>query len=169
MLEVKALLNDGIEGLEQAFLEGKGQGYGQVDLPTVHTLQLGFGEDLPGQALGAVLTEQGFLIQTDALAVAGACHYRRRPTFAVGDRTTDACRPDRRTVLVGAGDVLATIQALQRSACTHPPGEVFGLALGHRALQVGCLLDAGAGEVVTGQLGRVERTADQHRTGYRAG
>jgi len=77
----------------------------------------------------------------------------------------DAGGPDRRAILMGAGDVVATIQALQRSTGADSPGQVFRLAFGHRALQAGAGHDACALEVIGGQAGGVEGTTGQHRTG----
>ena len=70
---------------------------------------------------------------------------------------------------MGAGHIVAAIQALQRGAGANAAGQVLGLALGHRTLQAGTGHDAGALEVIGGQVGGVEGTADQHCAGQWAG
>ncbi|MNV60162.1 hypothetical protein D3C71_1526170 [compost metagenome] len=138
-------------------------------MAAVQPFKLSGGEDLAHQPLGALVIQQAFLIQAQASAITFASHHGGGPTLAVGDRTVDAGGPDGRAIFVGAGHLVATIQALQRGAGADAPCQVFGLALGNRALQAGARHDAGTLEVVGGQLGRIEGATDQHRARQWAG
>lgn len=137
VLEVETLAGEGVEGLEQAFLQREGQGDRQPKLSAVQALQLGRGENFAHQALGAFVIEQGFLIQAQALAAVGASDHSGGPALAMGDRAMNAGGPDGRAVFMGARHVVATVQALQRGPCACTAGQVLGLALGHRAQQAG--------------------------------
>ena len=86
---------------------------------------------------------------------------------AVGDRTTDVRRPDRRPVFTYRRAEIQPLQLLQRRSGTHPPGEKLRLALGDRALDAGWRGDGTACKVIVGQQRTVEVSAEQDSFGQR--
>jgi hypothetical protein len=112
------------------------------------------GEDFLGQALGAFWAEQGFQVDAQPLPVAPQCHQGRSAAFAVGDGAADMGGPNGGAVFAHAGGGQSAIQLQHGCAGAQAPGQKFGLAFGHRALNTRRHVYVAAGKVIVFQLGR---------------
>lgn len=137
MLEIKALVHDRIERLEQAFLHRKRQRHQQGVLLTGqggHALELIGRQNFPGQAFGPFHRQQMLQVHAQPAPLRLVPDNRRSVPGAVGDGTTDMPWPDRGTVFADGRDAVQMIESLQRFARAQAAGEKFRLALGDRAL-----------------------------------